>query len=394
MNPRHNTVLEACHIPTNLGDTRPTLRVKSSADMAGNEQAIAKLKAAFNQRNLSLYLGAGVSVASGIPSWNQLVLALYFRASAGDWKSRISPFPNYLYAIAEWQLKRDHEPLEITARKIRQFYPDAREFLSDLRATIYAGLSDEHAGQWENPDPRVLRNNNATLDGVAGICEKTNSHRGVRAVITYNYDNLVETVTAREHMRRPQFVPIWNSSDHPNRSQRPIVHVHGYIPPVGDGSLPDEIVFTEDQYHAAAHSPYSWSNLAQIQCLSSSVGLMIGLSLSDRNMRRLLDALRIAPFQHEQFALLRRPKWQEPNMEELDGIHHKAISYRELFARSGAKVSGERYGEMLGIFGHLNDMERSNYSKVLGEMGITPIWVDNYDEVGEILNQIARCDPA
>src|SRR5262245_62480714 len=85
----------------------------------------------------------------------------------------------------------------------------------------------------------------------------------------------------------------------------PIYHVHGYLPvrdPLGDlgrwkgkiysprlGSLADEIVLTEDQYHREAADPYSWSNLVQLGAMSSSVGLTIGLRLSDPNLRRLLD---------------------------------------------------------------------------------------------------------
>src|SRR4051794_16195060 len=102
--------------------------------------SLATLRTAFRQGNLTLYLGAGVSIGSGLLSWNQLVLAMYFTAVRGDWRARWRPYPNYLYAIAEWQLKRTHEPLEITARKIRQFYPDDDKFLDDLKETLYAGF--------------------------------------------------------------------------------------------------------------------------------------------------------------------------------------------------------------------------------------------------------------
>src|SRR5271166_6684882 len=164
--------------------------------MPGNEDSITALKAAFQQKNLSLYFGAGISVESGIPSWDKLVLALYFRAAAGDWIYSRSPFPNYLYAIAEWQLERDHEPLDITARKIRHFYGDDETFFDDLRTTIYAGLKGDYSEQWQ-PDAFMLRQGNRTLDGVASLCERTNAQRGVRAVITYNYDNLVDRKSTR-----------------------------------------------------------------------------------------------------------------------------------------------------------------------------------------------------
>ena len=36
------------------------------------------LKAAFQKGDLTLYLGAGVSKPNGLPSWEELVQALYF----------------------------------------------------------------------------------------------------------------------------------------------------------------------------------------------------------------------------------------------------------------------------------------------------------------------------
>jgi SIR2-like domain len=349
-----------------------------------DQATLNELRQAYEQKNLALYLGAGVSNGSGLPTWDQLVLAMYFRAASGDWKSRWSLFPNYLYAIAEWQLQRGHEPLEITARKIRQFYANDEEFFDDLRTTLYVGYS-EGTGRWESPDVEMLRGGNATLNAVAEMCCKTEPiGKGLHAVITYNYDNLLEIVT-----RGSSFVPIWKSSGFLTGDQRPIVHVHGYIPSVGQGSPPNEIVFTEEQYHAAAHSPYSWSNLSQIQCLSASVGLMVGLSLSDRNMRRLLDAVKITPLRKRQFVILRSPKWEKPEAQDLEKIHKKAVSYIERFRQSGAKKSeARRSEEMLGIFEVLNSFEEKNYNKVLLEMGITPIWYSDHQEVGQILHSI------
>jgi len=360
-----------------------TMSSTATIDLA----TLTELRQAYQRQNLTLYLGAGVSLGSGLPTWNQLVLAMYFRAASGDWKGRWSPYPNYLYAIAEWQLQRGHEPLEITARKIRHFYSSDEAFFNDLRTTLYAGLSDESSGLWEYPQVSMLRGGNATLDGVAELCWRTEANgSGLHAVITYNYDNLLETVTEGSQC---SFLPVWKSSSLLTGSQRPIIHVHGYIPAVGQGSPPEEIVFTEQQYHAAAHSPYSWSNLSQIQCLSASIGLMVGLSLSDRNMRRLLDAIRITPLRQRQFAILRKPEWEQPKSQDLEEIHKKAVAYIELFARSGAKKSGSgRSEEMLGIFHVLNGFEEDNYNKLLSEMGITPIWYSDHKDVGQILRSI------
>ena len=121
--------------------------------------------------------------------------------------------------------------------------------------------------------------NNATLQAVSSlIAAAREPTEGVRAVLTYNYDNLLEmALNARQLPTQPI---------HSNRAVQdealPIYHVHGFVPFVSEaGSTTDEIVFTESQYHLVASDPYHWSSLVQIQNLSSPTSLMIGLSLDD-----------------------------------------------------------------------------------------------------------------
>ncbi len=78
------------------------------------------LKKEIKNKNLTLYLGAGISTPNGLPDWEKLVLAMYFKSLKSvklvGWRS----YPNYLFAISEWFLEKYKEPLEITARKIKQ----------------------------------------------------------------------------------------------------------------------------------------------------------------------------------------------------------------------------------------------------------------------------------
>ena len=66
-------------------------------------------------------------------------------------------------------------------------------------------------------------------------------------------------------------------------------HVHGYLPRTG--RIPDsmELVFSEDAYHNQFIDPFSWSNLILLNKLTQNTCLFIGVSLTDPNMRRLLD---------------------------------------------------------------------------------------------------------
>src|SRR5579871_3182816 len=161
---------------------------------------LSHLRNAAKEHRLALYLGAGVSIPNGLPSWDQLVLAVYFRALKADLSVRA--FPNYLFAIAEWELERRHEPLEITARKIRNLYsPD--EFLEELRRSLYAGFiypGDQHI---QRPDRTALFQANATLKAIASLCKT--APQAVRAVVSYNYDCLLElALEGSAH-------PIWHN---------------------------------------------------------------------------------------------------------------------------------------------------------------------------------------
>ncbi len=357
--------------------TRRTLR--------DSDTQIESLRDAYRRGNLTLYLGAGVSLGNGLPTWSQLVLVMYFTAVEGDWKQNWRPYPNYLYAIAEWQLRNRHEPPEITAQKVRHYYSDSSEFLSDLRTALYAG-GNFYGGA------EMLRQANPVLASVSDICRtSTQNGPGIQAVVTYNYDSLLEIALTGGQCR---FVPVWKSSKPLTHPERPIFHVHGYIPPDSSGSEPDGIVFTEEQYHSAANNPYSWSNLCQIQCMSNSVGLMVGLSLTDSNMRRLLNALKITPLRKPCFALLKRPEWPQPANVDLDEIHEMAEQYFRKFQRSGIKADGGRNDQMMRIITAVNGEEQATHTKMLEDLGITPIWYEDHNQAVPAILQAIRGDQA
>ena len=381
--------------------------------MPDTEGSIQLLRNAFHDRNLTLYLGAGVSIGSNLPSWEKLVLAMYFskisQETLGGWR----PFSNYLYAIAEWQLANSTESLEITARKLRRFYRSQNEdaFLEDLYLSLY-GMYLTDGQPLPEISSQMLRWNNATLDAVSKLCESDGE--GVRAVVTYNYDSLLE-IALGDRPHQSVF-----DADSPTAGKLPIYHVHGYVPldkhaPASRGG---DIVFTEDQYHHVAENPYTWSSLVQLQLMSNSVGLMVGLSLSDRNMRRILDAIRNSPIQSTNFALLKEPDTSRPEEEVLDKIHHKAIDYlhafensgikseqgnseRVLFPRPGVKsgslvVRGGIKGEPIyrsqiaGIIEQVKLIETELQEFVLGELGITPIWYKDYADIPGMIEEILK----
>jgi hypothetical protein len=292
-------------------------------------------------------------------------------------------------------------------------------FLDRLREALYDPFHVP-SNRYVLPPPESLRAENRTLGAVADlITSAPPGSAGVRSVISYTYDNLLE-------------YSLGGFPARPGHSARPVegdglpvYHVHGYVLShyEGGGSTGDEIVFTEDQYHLLAQNVYSWSNIVQIKELSSSVGLIIGLSLVDRNMRRLLDAVKNAPVGSRNYALIGRPEWKGPNDCDLDEIHQEAIRLYNKFVNSGVKrdlrkdeATYQQPGvkratiksrpdthlspgrkeepvyrsEIRCILHEVELFARDEQAFVFEQLGIRPIFLDGYQEIRDILAAISR----
>lgn len=356
-----------------------------------------RLRQAFDDGDLVLYLGAGASMASGLPSWEKLILAMYFGAIT---EARVGgrPYSNYLYAIAEWHLRNVRQPAEVVARKVRAMFDDSDRFTAQLREILY----DSDPGD----DPDSVRQGNDTLAAVAELCEAPPSSGAVQAVISYNYDDLLETAVG------DRCAPVWGALLPDDPDALPVYHVHGYLPRHGRGSTYDEILLTEEQYHRAAHEDYSWSNLVQLRYLTGSVGLMVGLSMTDQNMRRLLDAIVRAPIRVPTFALLQRPTLTRLEPRELDAINDAAKAYYEDFRLGGlddvglkgdagltagmkadsdlaAGVKGPRWqGQVQRIVNAVEDADIQLNEHILRELGVEVVWYDDHAEVAEFIRSI------
>ncbi len=353
----------------------------------GRDQAMRHLKEALRGSELALFLGAGVSVQSGLPSWGNLVLQLYFRRLSDQQIERgHEVHPSYLYAIADWHLKRDSELPEITAQKVRNLYKKPDEFLDGLRTTLYGDhLTQEPSGQ-------LLRDGNPTLAAVADLCQHQNknangaSWRGTRAIVTLNFDDLLETVLAEGAFPHQA---IWKEGQARQSSKLPIFHVHGYVPrQAGAGSSANELVFAEEQYHLAAQAAYSWSSLIQLKYLANATCLMVGLSLRDRNLRRLLDALRRTPLYRHRFALMQIPQWGQPDGQQLEAIYQEAKRHQEKYEQSGVRFRPERSAQVEQIIERVEHFDHKQQTKILQHLGVQPVWYEDHEEVPELLRQI------
>jgi len=111
-----------------------------------------------------------------------------------------------------------------------------------------------------------------------------------RRVWTTNYDDLVEQAALEAGIRARTLDP---SSRTENR-EFSVAHLHGYLAPARQrapkrdpGAAP--IVLAEDDYHAVASNVIGWTNREFFRLFDGYRVLILGMSLDDPNLRRVLQ---------------------------------------------------------------------------------------------------------
>ncbi len=357
-------------------------------------EKITRLRAAYAAHQLTLFVGAGASVASGLPNWSQLLKRVFINSFNGIGNRDPAVFQA---AAQEWFDAIDM-PLEIVARELRASFEDPARFLSWVRFALYAGVPTKPSGLPAAEFIEALENNK-TLSALAEMCSKsTYGTSGVRRVVSYNFDDLLEL-----RLGTSPHCTIWGKSN-TRPARLPIYHVHGYLPtrnpdspyPANKASHPNEIVLTEDQYHREAATPYAWSNLIQLQSTSDSVGLTVGLSMTDPNMRRLLDIGAQTSVKPEIYSLQQRrvhPPLTSKQLEAIAAMTNQLLQSRPWLRgrMTGKSITASKsfVDRCRKHWVRMEDLVFERQVKVMNELGVQPIWCA-HDEIPDLLAEVAR----
>lgn len=147
----------------------------------------------------------------------------------------------------------------------------------------------------------------------------------------------------------------------PNQSLR-LYHVHGFLPKVATKSQLDtlhirSICLTEADYNMLYNQPYSWPIASQLSFFRENICLFIGCSLSDPNIRRLLEITAYNPPKH--YAIL-------------------PMMYKSTDA-SGAVVPKQ-----------FTTKDRLQIENHFYRIGINILWVRDYSAIPEWLHKLNR----
>lgn len=217
---------------------------------------LRKARSDFWQNKVTFFLGAGVSQSAGGPSWEELLLKVYKQTHKGQKisKSHIKKISNSCA----------HSSI-IIGRYIMSDSFETKDLAECLRNKI------------------LYKNVKKSSPLIDYICKAVETKQ-LESIITYNYDDLVETALENNNIKVAR---IYNKSRH-SINEFPIYHVHGIVTQE-EKYIESTPVLSEYDYHNIYRESYNWSNVEQLHALDRNICFFIGLSLTDPNLRRLLD---------------------------------------------------------------------------------------------------------
>lgn len=308
-------------------------------------RAIHKLHAQYENDNLVLFLGAGASREANVATWDALISELFV-------------------ALVDQQLAQHSIQIgEADKEAILQEVMN-QNGSSPLLQTRF--LRSGFEGDFEDLVRRILYKNageqSPLLEEIGQLCIPNRGKLGIRAIVTYNFDDLIEKNLRR---LRVLYRSIYAEGMSASRSELAIYHVHGFLPERKEGYedlAKSLLVFSEEGYHKLTLEPYNWANITQLNFMMQNTCLFIGLSMTDPNMRRLLEIA------------------AQKASDEREICRHYAIMRRFSVERSSSS-------EAIENFERVNESLQESF---FGEMGINVIWIDSFDEIPGILRQIKR----
>lgn len=315
----------------------------------------------YHSGRFSMFLGAGVSSSAGLPAWDTLLNSL---------------FVSMLTEGGGTNKKIDNEQVSSIVKRIRQVDgPSALMLARYIRRGLSAGSGSEQSEFTQSVTEQLycLRDQRFSLSSplikaIATLCTPGRTGAKIKSVLTYNFDDLVE----RElESRQLSFRSIFEEIDMAGLEELPVYHVHGFLPE-NRGDYPNigktTLVFSEEGYHQIYGDAYHWSNLIQLNNLKENACLMVGLSLTDPNLRRLLEISSKSIDKPKHFAFLKR------------------IDY-ETFFKEKERPIVRAPASLVRIF---LDRHHSLNEEILKELGVNIIWYEEYDDIPKLLTGIQK----
>jgi len=281
---------------------------------------IGILTEAFAANKLRLLVGAGPSIQSGFPGWDELTLRLV---------------KNYL-------LKEQRQPRQTVDELSRKLCDTlGRDAVADLvfhNAEKLGFDFNELLAQSLYGDRSLDLPIQSSHYQIAAMRDKA-------AVYTTNFDPLLEMAVAAvdgvdlesgdrlwRHYRQPEGL----FSRDPGKGN-PIVHLHGWVDP--GGKTGGSVILRESQYQELTQNLEATANVELSRVLEGGATLIIGMSLGDPNLRRLFYFLgrNVLSERAGIWAILKK---QDALLDDYVKGHWERLGVKLLFVREHDEIAG------------------------------------------------------
>jgi hypothetical protein len=229
-----------------------------------NARIVAGLRGAYRRGRLDILVGAGPSINSGLPSWtrlNQLLLSGYLKREYSELELKDQDLARMAERFVD---SFGREPVvDLVRVKVT-----VAEYVRMLRASLY-GAEPLH--------PSTLHYELASMLG--GLA------RGGRGrLLTFNFDRLLETAYRDLFGAEPETVQDTKEPRGPC-----VVHLHGCIDErMGKYTVNRKLILSERDYYEASRGDWAAKKLRDALNDEARTVLLVGLSMGDQRLRRLL----------------------------------------------------------------------------------------------------------
>ncbi|MBF4508614.1 SIR2 family protein [Flavobacterium sp. JLP] len=334
------------------------------------EKIILSLIETFKNKQFALFLGAGVSSSAGMPNWNKLLNSLFVSYLTNEFDKSKNISDDDITEIVDRLNQVDEQSALMAARYLRKGLSKQQvnddTFVSTITNSLYE-LRDKSREE-----------NSTLLTSITNICMPRQNGARIRSVVTYNFDDLLEKNLSQKSIKHHS---IYTDNENPSSDELPIYHVHGFLPE--DRSLyasldKTTLVFSEEGYHHIYSDPYHWSNLIQLYNLKENNCLMIGLSMTDPNLRRLLDISAKNSELNRHFVFMNRLSKDKFIYDTIDDKDDNGIKIKNKIQKLENLESAELF---LKRHHKLNE-------EIMKELSVNVIWYEDYEEIPEILARL------
>ncbi len=368
------------NVSSDLRTVFPELRKSTYSAKEADRQGelLDDLKKAYQHKGLVVYIGAGVSRSLGLPSWPELTQTLTVRMMTRRVESAISLLENlsdeqrwrFLESVSEELDSQDTEqkPILMVARSIKDQMgaelPRAIASVLYRRVVRYGFFLKRRPKTFPRREPTPP--SSPLVEALVALARAERDVRGVQAIINYNYDDLLEENLRHQNVR---CTTVLSGSQRIPDGSLPSYHVHGLVG-IGDYaeylqslrkkpmSAKGNFVFSEDEYHAEYSDPYKWSNMTQISHLGRFIGLFVGLSMQDPNLRRLIDVTHKQYPENYNFAILPRP----------------------------VSLASSRDSKQTVLRNMFEDVESQSFARI----GVKVLWVDSFEKIAPLIRSVVE----